>query len=215
MLTVSLFRPKDIRNNYLSIRMYRSIAILLGFKVEILGKENIPNESCIFIANHQSNYDIFLATNAVINRTIAIGKRSILYFPFFGLIYWLGGNILIDRNDRLSSIKTLNSLASRMRKENIFVWFFPEGTRNYGKGLLPFKKGAFYMAKDLDCPIVPVCISTYYSKFNINKINNGKIIIKYLPQEKINHSMRECIDDIHFKMESTISYLDKLLTKST
>lgn len=214
ILIVSLFRPKDTRNNYLAIRMYHSVAVLLGFKIEILAKENIPNNSCIFIANHQSNYDIFLATNAVVNRTIAIGKKSILYFPFFGLIYWLGGNILIDRGDRLGSIKILNALENRMKKENIFVWFFPEGTRNYGKGLLTFKKGAFHMASNLGCPIVPVCISSYYSKFNINRINNGKIIIKYLPPENVHQPIKSYINNIHSNMEDVISQLDKSLTET-
>ncbi|TNG91348.1 1-acyl-sn-glycerol-3-phosphate acyltransferase [Pasteurellaceae bacterium UScroc12] len=194
--------------------MYRSIAVLLGVKIEILGKENIPNKSCIFIANHQSNYDIFFVTNAVPKKTIAIGKKSILYFPLFGLIYWLGGNILIDRNDKPDSIKKLNSLEKKMNMENIFVWFFPEGTRNYGKKLLPFKKGAFHIANNIDCPIVPVCISSYYSKFNINRFNNGKIIIKYLPPEKIHPPIKAHIDTLHSRMETEISNLDTLLSNS-
>ncbi|MDH2924899.1 hypothetical protein A4A71_06110 [Nicoletella semolina] len=191
--------------------MYRSIAYLLGIKIEVLGKENIPDTGCIFIANHQSNYDIFLVTNAVPKKTIAIGKKSILYFPFFGLIYWLGGNVLIDRNNREAALNVLSSLEKRMKKENIFVWFFPEGSRNYGKKLLPFKKGAFYMAKNLDCPVIPVCVSTYYTSFNINRINNGKIIIKYLSPENVYEPLKSCVYDIRHKMENEIFDLDKSL----
>lgn len=43
------------------------------------------------------------------------------------------------------------------------MFIFPEGTRNYTGRLLPFKKGAFYLAIQTQLPIVPVVISCYNS----------------------------------------------------
>jgi 1-acyl-sn-glycerol-3-phosphate acyltransferase len=36
---------------------------------------------------------------------------------------------------------------------------FPEGTRNRGKGFLPFRPGAFKLATMADAPILPVSIT--------------------------------------------------------
>ncbi len=57
---------------------------------------------------------------------------------------------------------------------------FAEGTRNLGKGLLPFKKGAFQMAIAAGVPIVLVCTSTYVKHMQLNRWNSGTIKIRSL-----------------------------------
>lgn len=57
---------------------------------------------------------------------------------------------------------------------------FPEGTRSLGKKLLPFKKGAFHLAVDAECPIQPVAVSRY-SFLGKHKFESGHIKIKILP----------------------------------
>ena len=83
---------------------YSQIAKLLGVKIEII---NAPDESksnsVVYVANHQNSYDIFTITGAVPQRTVSIGKKSLKWIPFFGQLYWLSGNILIDRKNRNKS----------------------------------------------------------------------------------------------------------------
>jgi lysophosphatidate acyltransferase len=59
---------------------------------------------------------------------------------------------------------------------------FPEGTRSrqLDSTLLPFKKGAFYLAKSGEIPIIPIVISTYGEVYNSKKMNfeGGLIRIK-------------------------------------
>ncbi|TNH02323.1 1-acylglycerol-3-phosphate O-acyltransferase, partial [Pasteurellaceae bacterium Phil11] len=174
-----LLRPKNPKNTYIAALMYGKVAYFLGFKVSLAGNENLPKTNAIFVCNHQSNYDVFIATNTVIENTVSVGKKSILYFPFFGLMYWLSGNILIDRSDKNKAINSLTIAQRNIKSKNLSLWFFPEGTRNYAKQLYPFKSGAFHLAYNTGVPIVPVCISLYYNKLSLNRINNGKIIIKY------------------------------------
>ncbi|MEZ9417875.1 1-acyl-sn-glycerol-3-phosphate acyltransferase, partial [Vibrio sp. 10N.286.49.E1] len=57
---------------------------------------------------------------------------------------------------------------------------FPEGTRSRGRGMLPFKTGAFHAAIGAGLPIIPiVCSSTGGVK--LNRWNNGHVIVEMLP----------------------------------
>ena len=75
---------------------------------------------------------------------MSIGKKSILWMPLFGQIYWLSGNILIDRANRARAFETLAQTAVKIKEKCLSIWIFPEGTRSRGRGLLPFKAGAFH-----------------------------------------------------------------------
>jgi 1-acyl-sn-glycerol-3-phosphate acyltransferase len=45
---------------------------------------------------------------------------------------------------------------------------FPEGHRSRGRGLLPFRAGAFKLATQAKAPVVPVAISGSYDVFERN-----------------------------------------------
>ena len=61
----------------------------------------------------------------------------------------------IDRTNKESAIETMKNAAEKLRS-GISFGVFAEGTRAQPNELLPFKKGAFYMAIDTGFPIVPV-----------------------------------------------------------
>jgi len=63
----------------------------------------------------------------------------------------------IDRSNRESAIRTTEAAAQRI-KSGVSFAVFVEGTRAKPGELLPFKKGAFYMAREAGVPVVPVAI---------------------------------------------------------
>ncbi len=63
-----------------------------------------------------------------------------------------------------------------LQHKDTSIWVFPEGTRNLGKGLLPFKKGAFHMAIAAGVPIVQVCVSNYVTHMRLNRWNSGDVL---------------------------------------
>lgn len=133
----------------------------LGLRVEVEGREHLlAHRPCIYLANHQSVYDVPVLTDLYPPDTVVIAKREIRRIPFFGWLYATTGNVLIDRANNPSAVGRLREAEEAVRSRNVSVWIFPEGTRGTVPGrLLPFKKGAFYMGVATGAPLVPVVVS--------------------------------------------------------
>src|ERR1044072_513252 len=73
-----------------------------------------PARSYVFIANHQSIFDIPALLASSPGQVRFVAKRSLFRIPFFGLALRAGGFIPVDRDDRSSARRTLSSAASRL-----------------------------------------------------------------------------------------------------
>jgi 1-acyl-sn-glycerol-3-phosphate acyltransferase len=207
-----LIRPFNPVNVHYVARVYGSFARFLGLKIEIRGQENILDKPVVYVGNHQNTYDIFTVANAVQKRTVSIGKKSLKWAPFFGQVYWLSGNILIDRANKTKAHGTIAQAAQKIKEKNVSVWIFPEGTRSRGRGLLKFKTGAFYTAFMAGVPITPVVISTTHNKINLNRWDNGTIVIEYLPAIDVESDdkkyIRQIADSTRTIMSEKVAALD-------
>ncbi|MFM2478143.1 1-acylglycerol-3-phosphate O-acyltransferase [Celerinatantimonas sp. MCCC 1A17872] len=175
----SLIRPRHRDSVYRFGRMFAWFSFLVGLKVEVRYKDkaSLPKQA-VYISNHQSNCDMVTLPYALRPGTVTIGKKSLVWIPLFGQIYWLSGNILINRDKGSRAAETLRQSAKKIRQRHLSVWMFPEGTRSYGKALLPFKAGAFHLARAAKEMIVPVCCSSTYQQVKLNRWNNGRVIIE-------------------------------------
>ncbi|MDZ7936768.1 MAG: 1-acylglycerol-3-phosphate O-acyltransferase [Rhodoferax sp.] len=182
-LVICFARPFNPDNSRLCGWQYSVPALrLLGLQVRLETDDlRAQSNPFVIVANHQSNWDLWVLGCAVPRRTVSLGKTSLKWIPFFGQIYWLAGNILIDRSNAFKAKQAMLTTTDVMLKEDTSIWVFPEGTRNLGQGLLPFKKGAFQMAVNAGVPIVPLCCSNYKASMRLNRWRSGSIIIKTLP----------------------------------
>lgn len=177
-----LMRPFSAKNTKMVSDIINSGRHILGIKVKMKNREYMnAHRPCVFISNHQDNLDIIPGCHAVPDDTVTIGKKDILYIPFFGLFYWLAGNILINRSNKKSAFSTMDQAAAQIRDRKISVWIMPEGTRSRGRGILPFKKGPFITAIKAQVPIVPVAISSYIRHLDYTRWNSGTMLIEALP----------------------------------
>lgn len=179
---VCLLRPRHPNNVYLLGRLFNKACILIGLKVIFRGYENVKDiQSAVYIANHQSNWDIISLTGAVMPRTVAIGKSSLFWIPLFGQLFWLSGNLLINRENKAKAASTIGTVVNKIRQRKMSIWMFPEGTRSQGKGLLPFKTGAFHIALQAQVPLVPIACSSYFGQVDLNRWDNGELIVEIMP----------------------------------
>ncbi|MDD9339128.1 MAG: 1-acylglycerol-3-phosphate O-acyltransferase [Providencia heimbachae] len=208
-----LFSPRNPKHvmtfGHMFGRLSRVLGIKMVYRIPEAAKKYGPS---IYIGNHQNNYDMVTISNGVQARTVTVGKKSLLFVPFFGFLYWITGNILIDRANRSKAHNTISQVADQITKRKISVWMFPEGTRSRGRGLLPFKTGAFHAAIAAGVPIVPVCASSTEGRVKLNRWDNGHVIIEMLePIDTSKYSreqVRELSEYCHRLMEDKIKQLD-------
>jgi 1-acyl-sn-glycerol-3-phosphate acyltransferase len=130
---------------------------MMGWRVAVENRERLEMfRPCVIVANHQSILDVVTFGSIFPHRTVSAGKREIGRIPVFGWFYRLSGNLIIDRGDARQAHGSLEKAAEAMRSEKIAVWFMPEGHRNTGAELLPFKSGAFRLAVAAQAPIIPI-----------------------------------------------------------
>lgn len=213
-ILICLTSPRNPKHVMTFGRMYGKLSHVFGIKMVY----RIPEEakhygSCVYVGNHQNNYDMITMSNAVQPRTVTVGKRSLIWIPFFGQLYWISGNILIDRSNRSKAHNTITQVADQIKKRNISVWMFPEGTRSRGRSMLPFKTGAFHAAMAAGVPVVPVCVSTTQGRIKLNRWNNGVVIVEMLPpvdtSKYTREQVRELAEDCRQMMIKRIAELDK------
>lgn len=132
---------------------------IFAIRMAVDGRERIAaSEPAIFVINHSSSIDTFACMGTWPDHGCCVGKKQVLWIPFFGLAYWLSGNLLIDRSNPAAAIATMNELATLTKRLRLSIWLSPEGTRSKDGQLGPFKKGFAHLALATGLPVVPVVL---------------------------------------------------------
>ena len=161
----------------------KSILRVSGIKVQTMGLENLdPEKPCVFMCNHQSNFDILVLFSALPAQFRWIAKAELFRIPLFGRAMRGAGYISIERKDRKKAIQSLKEAAGRIRN-GVSVMIFPEGTRSPDGNIGEFKKGGFILAYDAGVPIVPLVINGTWAIMSKDslKITPGKVRLTVLP----------------------------------
>ncbi|MGE0594295.1 MAG: lysophospholipid acyltransferase family protein [Vicinamibacterales bacterium] len=135
----------------------RLILLTTGVRVEVRGLERlVPGRTYVFVANHQSIYDIPILFWSLPYQLRIIAKASLGSFPFLGWHLRRTGHMLVDRSrpDR----SRIFGWASRLTARGLSLIVFPEGTRSASGRVAPFKGGSFFLALEAGLPVVPISV---------------------------------------------------------
>lgn len=152
---------------YFKLSKYFSGGVLWisGIKLKVTGLENIDkNKTYVFVSNHSSQYDIVVLQKTIPNRMAMIFKKELAKIPFFGWQLAMGPYVMIDRENYEKAMQSIEEAKEKMKKQNISIVVFAEGTRSKTGEIQPFKRGAFRLATQVGYPIIPTTI------FGSNKI---------------------------------------------
>jgi 1-acyl-sn-glycerol-3-phosphate acyltransferase len=135
----------------------RVLLVGAGVRVESRGAERLdPKGAYVFVANHQSLYDIPVMFCYVPYQWRIIAKKSLGAIPILGWYLYRAGHILVDRRnpDRLGILRRWRELIAN----GLSLVIFPEGTRSVDGRVGRFKVGSFQLAIEAGVPVVPVSV---------------------------------------------------------
>ena len=177
---------------YFTVRRIVGFFIRHIYRLEVLGLENIPQDSerLIICGNHKSNLDP-VAISVIFERQIFwMAKKELFENKFFGSFLTKLGAFPIDRegNDLAAIKKSLKIL-----KNEDVLGIFPEGTRVKEADYRRIKSGIALIAQKTNSRVLPVYIEGDYKPFRKTRIYFRKPVkinkeIKYSPGELENIS---------------------------
>ncbi len=138
---------------------FRCLDAIAQVTSTVIGHENVPTDTAVlYVANHNSYFDIFLTYSLCPDRTGYIAKSILGKIPFLNLWMHRVYCLFIDRDDMRQSMRVIQK-AIEYVKDGISITIFPEGTRGDSEEMIPFKPASFRIAEKTGCPVVPIAIS--------------------------------------------------------
>lgn len=164
LVTIGEISPTEVDHNLLhryGSRLSTGWKRIFRISHDVRNRDRLlANQPCVYVANHRSNLDVITLSEILPTNTLVIGKQELRRIPLLGRIFVRGGSIPINRKDTDAARKGIERAEQTIREHGRSIFIFPEGTRNYGR-LLPFKKGAFHLARNAGVVIQPlVCAAT-------------------------------------------------------
>lgn len=126
------------------------------FKVEVNGRENIPEKSIIVAANHTSWFDPVILSLGMSKPVAFMAKEELFHVPVLSQIIQILGAFSVNR-EKLE-IATIKSAKNALSVDGWFLGIFPEGTRVRTGKLGEIHKGFGYLAKATKSEILPMGI---------------------------------------------------------
>lgn len=175
---IGKFNPKTKSKSSLWLvqRAFGVILFLAGTKIEVNGRENIPDDRpVLYVGNHRSYFDIVIGYRLIKGEAGFVAKKEMQ--KIFFLRRWMTNLhcLFLDRDNLKEGLKTILTGIDYV-KNGVSIWIFPEGTRNPGSGLMDFKEGSMKIAEKSGCPIIPVAMT-----------GTAEIFEKHVPWVKRSH----------------------------
>jgi 1-acyl-sn-glycerol-3-phosphate acyltransferase len=135
--------------------MVKAAELMCGIRYRVLGAENIPNEACILVANHQSAWETF-CFQLIFPPQVWVLKRELLWIPFFGWGLAMLAPIAIDRSSGARALRQTYEQGKDRLGRGFWIVIFPEGTRVRPGVDRPYQSGGAWLAAKTGAKIVPV-----------------------------------------------------------
>jgi 1-acyl-sn-glycerol-3-phosphate acyltransferase len=155
--------------------------VIVGTKMEVRGRENLPEGPVLVVAKHQSTWDTF-ALIPLFDDPAIILKDELKWIPFYGWFCVKFEHILVKRDKAAVALKAMVADAKDRVADGRQVLIFPEGTRTAPGAPPDYKPGYLALYDALAVPCVPVALNSglFWPRRKFMRYP-GTIVVSFLP----------------------------------
>jgi 1-acyl-sn-glycerol-3-phosphate acyltransferase len=136
-------------------RMTWAMHWIAGIKIDLRGRERLPDGAFIIAAKHHSWGDGFVMFANVDNLVFVTGDHLERIPLLRGVLHKLGA-IVVDNCGGPEARKALSDQAAQAHADGRRILIYPEGNLAKAGERFRYRTGIFYMYRDFDLPVVPV-----------------------------------------------------------
>lgn len=133
--------------------------VIIGARLEIRGRERIPEGPILVAAKHQSAWET-IALLLPFKKSTYILKQELLDIPLFGRHLKCADQIAIDRGQRAQALAKMMVEAKARLAEGAQIIIFPEGTRRPAGAVPNYKIGATRLYTRFNVPCIPIAMTS-------------------------------------------------------
>ncbi len=168
--------------------------ICCGIRIQIEGREHLPQGPCVVMAKHQSALETIVMP-LLIPPYVWVLKRQLFHIPIFGWALRVIDAIAIDFDRPRQALKSINRQGLRFLREGRWVVIFPEGMRTPVGQSAPYKPGGVVLAQKAGVGILPLAHNTGTCWGKRSYIKRPGLVrlrfLPYIPAEEVARTPRK------------------------
>ncbi len=207
-LVVGLFYPSRRVIAFAAVIWSRVVLSLAGVRLTIVGKELVADRvPRFFMGNHQSALDIPILLLALDGHVRFMAKDTLFRIPVFGWVIRRYGYAPIDRSNPRITLRTIERMLERLRRDPISIAVFPEGTRSSDGRLLTFRRGTMKVGQRSGLPIVPFSIEGSLAVYSRDRFaaNPGPVKLTFAAPIPADEVATMSTAELHDRVKETIA----------
>lgn len=164
---------------------------IMRIRIHTCGLEKVPQDTknLLFVSNHRSNFDPIITWHIFKKWQPAfVSKASNFKIPIFGRFIRKCCFMAIDRENPRNALKTILKAAELLKKGEVSIGIYPEGTRSKECKLLPFHNGVFKIAQKANADIVVLAVSgteQIYKNYPFHHTDVYLDVLEVIPAETV------------------------------
>jgi 1-acyl-sn-glycerol-3-phosphate acyltransferase len=135
------------------------LKVICGTRIEVRGREHIPDGACLVVSKHQSAWDTFALIPLFRDPAIVL-KAELARIPLYGWFCVKFEHILVRRDRAAVALKAMVTEAKAKADTGREILIFAEGTRREPGAPPDYKPGYVALYEALGVPVVPLALNS-------------------------------------------------------